>query len=308
MNEIQTVIDAVGLGALYALMAVGIALVFGVMRLINFAYGQLIMFGAYALAFTNDLPEGVSILICLGVVVALSLTMERVAFRPLRSAAPATMLVATFAISFLLQSIALLRYSFTNKPIGDPALVLSSLNKAFEIGGVHVRWITLVAIATGLVSLGAVALLLNKTSIGLQIRAAAADFQTARLLGVNADRVIAFAFLISGVLAAIVAVLFVVQTPFVTPDYALRETIIVLVAVVVGGIDRLGTATLGGFAIGLATGLFGGFLGPQGPEEGSFPFTTRVYLDSVIFLLVILVLLLRPAGLFARGRGPVERV
>ena len=75
MTEVQTVIDAIGLGALYALMAVGIALVFGVMRLINFAYGQLIMFGAYALAFTNDLPEGVSILVCLGVVVALSLTI-----------------------------------------------------------------------------------------------------------------------------------------------------------------------------------------------------------------------------------------
>jgi len=307
MTEIQTIIDAVGLGALYALMAVGIALVFGVMRLVNFAYGQLIMFGAYALAFTNDLPEGVSILVCLGVVVALSVTMG-VAFVPLRQASPATMLVATFAISFLLQSIALLRYSFTNKPIGDPALVLSRLNQAFTVGGVHVRWITLVAIATGLASLGALALLLNRTSIGLQIRAAAADFQTARLLGVNAGRVITFAFLVSGVLAAIVAVLFVVQTPFVTPDYGLRETIIVLVAVVVGGIDRLGTATLGGFFIGFATGLFGGFLPGQGPEQGSFPFTTRVYLDSVIFLLVILVLLLRPAGLFARRGGPVERV
>jgi len=306
VTEIQTVIDAVGLGALYALMAVGIALVFGVMRLINFAYGQLIMFGAYALAFTNDLAEGVSILICLGVVVGLSLTMG-VAFAPLRRASPATMLVATFAVSFLLQSIALVRYSFTNKPIGDPAVVFSGLNKAFTVGGVHVRWITLVLIATGLACLAVLALLLNRTRIGLQIRAAAADFQTARLLGVNAGRVIAFAFLVSGVLAAIVAVLLVVQRPFVTPDYGLQETIIVLVAVVVGGIDRLGTATLGGFAIGFATGLFGGFLPGQSPE-GSFPFTTRVYLDSVIFLLVIVVLLLRPAGLFARGRGPVERV
>ncbi len=307
MTQIQTVIDAVGLGALYALMAVGIALVFGVMRLVNFAYGQLIMFGAYALAFTNSLPEGVSILVCLAVVVALSLAMG-VAFIPLRRASPATMLVATFAISFLLQSIALLSYSYRNKPIGDPALVLSGLNKAFTIGSVHVRWITLVLIGTAAVCLAALALLLERTDIGLQIRAAAADFQTARLLGVQAGRVIAFAFLVSGVLAAIVAVLFVVQTPFVTPDYGLKETIIVLVAVVVGGIDRLTTATLGGFAIGFATGLFGGFLPGQGPEQGSFPFTTRVYLDSVIFLLVILVLLLRPGGLFARRGGPVERV
>ena len=305
MSELQTLIDAVGLGALYALMAVGIALVFGVMRLVNFAYGQLIMFGAYALAFTDDLPEGVSILICFAVVIALSLLMERVAFRPLRRASAATMLAATFAISFLLQSIALVRYSFANKPIGDIATVLSGLNKAVTIGSLHIRWVTIVAIIVGAVTLACMALLLNRTSIGLQMRASATDFQTARLLGVKADTVIAFAFFLSGILAATVAVIFVVQAPLVRPDFGLRETIIVLVGVVVGGIDRLWSATLGGFAIGFATGALGGFL----PSTGAWPFTSGVYKDSAIFALVILVLLLRPSGLFAPpGRSAVERV
>jgi branched-chain amino acid transport system permease protein len=131
------------------------------------------------------------------------------------------------------------------------------------------------------------------------MRAAAADFQTARLLGVNADRVITAAVLISGVLAAAVAVILTVQTPLVTPDFALRDTIIVLVGVVVGGLDRLWTATLGGFAIGFATSLLGELL----------PAAKAVYLDSAVFALVIAVLLLRPAGLFAPLRArPVERV
>ena len=131
------------------------------------------------------------------------------------------------------------------------------------------------------------------------MRAAAADFRTARLLGVRANRVIGFAVLLSGVLAATVAVIFTVQSPLVRPEFALRDTIVVLVGVVVGGIDRLWTATLGGFAIGLTTGLINGVL----------PTDKTVYLPSAVFALVILVLLLRPAGLFAWGRGAAaERV
>jgi branched-chain amino acid transport system permease protein len=117
--------------------------------------------------------------------------------------------------------------------------------------------------------------------------------------------VISLAVLLSGVIAAIVAVVMTVETPYVTSDYALRDTIIVLVGVVVGGIDRLWSATLGGFAMGFATGLLNGYL----PSTGTWPFTSGVYLDSAVFALVILVLLLRPDGLFVgRERGAVERV
>ncbi|HEX6489773.1 MAG TPA: branched-chain amino acid ABC transporter permease [Gaiellaceae bacterium] len=299
MNVLQTSIDALALGAVYALMAVGIGLVFGVLRLVNFAYGQLIMAGAYTLAFTGSWGDPASIAVCVAVVVTLSVAMELLAFRRLRGASPATMLAATFAISFLLQSIALLRYSFANKPIGDSVGTLSGLNRSLRLGSAQIQWITIVAIVVALVVLAALGLFLNRTSIGLQMRAAAADFRTARMLGVGANTVILLAFVISGLLAAITAVIFVVQTPLVTPDFALRDTIIVLVGIVVGGIDRLVTATLGGFFIGVATGVLGDTL-PSG---------SRVYLPSAVFALVILVLLLRPRGLFAIfGRAPAERV
>ena len=300
-TDVQTLIDATALGSIYALMAVGIGLVFGVLRLVNFAYGQLIMAGAYALALTSDYNPVVSIGICFAVVIGLSMTMEVVAFRPLRSASPATMLVATFAISFLLQSIALLKFG----PLGKPVGVLTELNRPIGDGELIVRWIWIVAIAVAAVSLVGLMLLLNRTSIGLQMRAAAADFRTARLLGVRANMVIAFAVLLSGILAAIVSVLLTVEQPFVTYDYALRDTIVVLVGVVVGGLDRLWSAALGGFAIGFAISAFGGFL----PSTGTWPFTSGIYLDSAVYALVIIVLLLRPDGLFARrGQGSVERV
>jgi branched-chain amino acid transport system permease protein len=294
----QTLSDALGLGAIYALMAVGIGLVFGVLRLVNFAYGQLIMAGAYTLAYTSGWAVATSVLTCFAVVVALSLAMDRLVFRPLRSASPAVMLVTTFAVSFLLQAVALI-LDLRDDTLGEIAVSVAPLNQTVSIGGVDVRKVTLVAVAVAAIALIALALVLAKTTIGLHTRAAATDFTTARLLGVRANRVIAFAVVVSGILAAAVAVLLTVQSPFVQPSFALEDTIIVLVGVVVGGIDRLWTATLGGFAIGFVSVLV----------NAALPTDKTVYLPSLIFALVILVLLLRPAGLFAWGRrAAMERV
>jgi branched-chain amino acid transport system permease protein len=256
------------------------------------------MAGAYTLAYTSSWPITYSILACFGVVIALSLAMDRVVFRPLRGQTPAVMLVTTFAIAFLLQAIAQI-IDLRDDQLGEVAASVSSLNEAITVGGVHIRKVTIVAVIVAAVALALLALLLTRTTIGLHTRAAASDFGTARLLGVRANRVIAFAVLLSGVLAATVSVFLTVQTPFVMPDFALRDTIVVLVGVVVGGIDRLWTATLGGFAIGFASVLINGIL----------PTEKTVYLDSWLFGLVILVLLLRPAGLFAWGRRTAgERV
>jgi branched-chain amino acid transport system permease protein len=292
----QVQIDAIGLGAIYALMAVGIGLVFGVMRLVNFAYGQLVMAGAFALAFASerDWPVGVGIALCFAVVLVLSLAMERVVFRPLRSQSAGVMLIATFAVAFLLQSIALLWFG----PLGKTATSLVQLNRPVSVGSVEIRKITIVAIVVAAVCLALLVLLLGRTSIGLHMRAAAMDFPTARLLGVRADLVSTVAVLIAGALAAVVAVLLTVQYPTVTPTYALQDTIIVLAGVVVGGMTRLLSATLGGFLIGYASGLLGGAL----------PSSQSQYLPSFLFGLVILVLLVRPDGLFTRRRGLVERV
>jgi branched-chain amino acid transport system permease protein len=293
----QTLADAVGLGGIYALMAVGIGLVFGMLRLVNFAYGQLIMAGAYALAFASERgwPVWTGILLCFAVVLALSLAMERVVFRPLRTQSPAVMLVATFAVAFLLQSVALLWFG----PLGKIATSLASLNQPFTVSGVDIRKISILTAAVAVACLLALVLVLARTSVGLHMRAAAMDFRTARLLGVRANRVIGAAVLISGLLAATVAVMMTVQTPLVTPDFALRDTILVLAGVVLGGMNRLVSATLGGFAIGFASGFLGGAL----------PTDQSQYLPSFLFAAVILVLLIRPGGLFTRtGQQAVERV
>jgi branched-chain amino acid transport system permease protein len=293
----QTLADAVGLGSIYALMAVGIGLVFGVLRLVNFAYGQLIMAGAYAIAYGSQRgwPVWTSILLCFGVVLLLSLLMDQAVFRPLRGQTPAVMLVATFAVAFLMQSIALVWFG----PLGKIATSLASLNRPVTVGGVDIRKIAIVATLVAAVSLVLLVLLLARTRVGLEMRAAALDFSTARLLGVRANRVIGSAVLLSGVLAAIVAVMLTVQTPLVTPDFALRDTILVLAGVVLGGMNRLVSATLGGFAIGFAAGLLGGAL----------PTNQSQYLPSFLFAAVILVLLIRPGGLFTReGQRAVERV
>jgi branched-chain amino acid transport system permease protein len=292
--DAQVIVDSIGLGATYALMAVGIGLVFGVLRLVNFAYGQLVMAGAYTLAYTSAWPVAWSIAACFGVVIVLSLLMERAVFRPLREQSPTVMLVTTFAISFVLQSVALL-IDIRDGTIGEPASSLSSLNVPITLAGVDVRKVTIAAVLVAVGALAALALLLGRTEIGLRTRAAAADFRTARLLGVKANQVIGLAVVLSGALAAAVAVILTVQSPLVTPDFALHDTIIVLVGVVVGGIDRLWTATLGGFSIGFVSGIV----------NGALPTDNTVYLPSVVFGLVILVLVIRPAGLFVRGRSSV---
>jgi branched-chain amino acid transport system permease protein len=293
----QTIADAVGLGGMYALMAVGIGLVFGVLRLVNFAYGQLVMAGAFALAFAYEhgWPVWVGVVLCFAVVVALSVAMDWIVFRPLREQSPAVMLVATFAVSFLLQSIALLWFG----PLGKIAASLASLNQPWTIGDVDIRKISVVTTAVAAACLLLLVTLLGRTNIGLHMRAAALDFRTARLLGVRANRVISSAVLISGLLAATVAVMMTVQTPLVTPTFALRDTILVLAGVVLGGMNRLVSATLGGFAIGFASGFLGGAL----------PTDQSQYLPSFLFAAVIVVLLIRPGGLFTRASGQaVERV
>jgi len=292
----QTLADALALGGIYALMAVGIGLVFGVLRLVNFAYGQLIMAGAYALAFGSqwNLPVWVSILFCFAVVLVLSALLEHLVFRPLRGHSPAVMLVATFAVAYLMQSVALLWFG----SLGTIATSLAPLNQPWDIGGVEIRKIAIVTILVAVACLFVLRAFLDRTTVGLHMRAASMDFLTSRLLGVRANRVISGAVLASGLIAAVVAVMKTVQTPLVTPDFALRDTIVVLAGVVLGGLNRLIPATLGGFAIGFASGILGGAL----------PTNQSQYLPTFLFAAVIVVLLVRPRGLFTRVRGTVERV
>jgi len=295
MQTLQSIIDAIAVGALYALVAVGLALIFGVMRLINFAYGEVITAGAYSLYLTRNLPLTASIVICFLVCVVMALLIEEVAFRPLRGASPATTLVATFAVAIALEAVWLIAFT----PQGKTADLLSTLNQPATHGSLHLRWLTITELGAGLLLLAGTALILNRTTIGLQMRAAATDFRAARLLGVRADRVIRFAFILSGVLAAVVSLLLTVSEPLVTPTFGLDVTILALVGAVLGGIDRLASATAGGFLIGFIFTILG--------DELSASLSS--FSTSFTFLAVIIVLLVRPAGLFAPlGQSSVDRV
>jgi branched-chain amino acid transport system permease protein len=287
MNVLQTIFDGLALGALYALVAVGLALVFGVMRLINFAQGELITAGAYSLSLTGSLPLVVSIIICFVVCVGLALLLD-VVFRRLRDVDPTTALVTTFAVALTLEAIWTIAFG-TN---GKPADLLSALNTSLTHGSLQLRWVTIAMIVGGALLLAATALILDRTDIGLQMRAAARDFRAARMLGVRGNRVIAFAFAMSGVFAAVVALLYTVQVPDVTPQFGLDITIVALVGAVTGGLDRLWQAAAGGFVIGFANAALGDIL----------PSSQRVYVTTFLFLLVIIVLLVRPDGLFASLR------
>ena len=218
MNGLQYVLDALSLGGLYAMAALGIGLIFGVMRLINFAYGDYITCGAYALVIpsaaqvatpfigTWDAPFLAAAVIA--IVVALALLSERFAFRPLRDAEPATLLVSSFAVSYLLQNIILMVHGGRPKSID----LWPRLTVPVHVGQQQVPLVDLITIVVCLGALTLVACFLKFTRLGIEIRAASENLRMASLLGIRSNRVIGLAFGISGVLAAITALLIVVKT------------------------------------------------------------------------------------------------
>lgn len=280
---LQTVVDAVSLGSLYALFALGIALIFGVMRLVNFAHGELVMVGGYSLVLLSDWPLSARIVATVAIVVAVALVMERVAFRPIRGASPLTLLVTSFSLSFLLQNLAILILGARPKSTNVSAFLTESI----RVGSLSLPKLSLVTLATTALLLSAVGLFLKRTSLGVQMRASAEDFQMARLLGVRANTVIAAAFIISGLLAAAAAVFLVAQTGTVGPRTGVNVVVIAFIATVLGGIGSLSGAVLGGLVLGSLTVFLQAYL----------PLDLRPYRDAVAFGVVIALLLLRPGGL-----------
>jgi branched-chain amino acid transport system permease protein len=287
-------VDAVSLGALYALIAVSVGLVFGVLRQINLAQGEVITFGAYSLWLMRTLPAWLAIVLCFGVCIAGSVLLQIAVFRPLRGASALTTLIATFGVSYGLEALWLIVFG----PSGNTVSILTNLNDTVVGGAVALRWITLVEIGAAAVLLAGLLLLLFRTPLGLRMRAVAEDLRAARLVGVRIGRVITWAFVLSGASAAVVAVLSTVQTPLITPTFGLNLIIVALVGVVLGGLDHLGRATAGGFVVGFVNSLLGSVL----PEQ------QLVFVTSLTFLFVVVALVLRPAGLLAPRSAQAERV
>jgi len=284
-DGIQYLISSLSLGGLYALMALGLVIVYGILRLVNFAYGELVMIGGYGLLLFGDSPLPWIMVALLSVIVAViaGVLMERIAFRPVRDSSPTTMLITSFALSTLLQSVALLTVSPRPRAPRLPSIFVES----FTIGGLQIKIVDLIGIIIGVLALVALTVFLRRTVIGLALRAAADDFTMTRLLGVPANRVIAAAFAISGLMAGIVALFWIGRTGQTYPTVGLQPVLIAFIASVVGGMESLRGAVLGGYVLGFLTMGLQTWL-PQGVNN---------YRDAVMFGIVIVVLLLRPQGL-----------
>lgn len=280
---IQNIVSAADLASLYALFALGIALIFGVMQLANFAHGELIMVGAYTVYLSAGLPWQATILVTLAAVVVCALVVERVAFRPLRGASPATLLVSSFAVSYLLQNLAILIMGSRPRSTNGFASLAQSVN----IAGVTVPLLSLVTTAVTLVLLAGLTAFLVRTRIGLHLRGCAEDFRMARLLGVRPNTVIAVAFAISGVLAGVAALLYVAQTGAITPQLGLSPVIFGLMAAVIGGLGSLPGAALGGAILGSLSVVL----------QLLLPLSLRPYRDAILFATVFAIMILRPDGI-----------
>ena len=281
---LQNAVDAVSAGALYALAALGIALIFGVMRMINFAHGALITIGAYAILALGSVPWPVIVLVTLAFCALGAVTLERVAFRPVREANMATLLVTSFAVSALLQNLIILVVGADTRSVAFGGTLLHT----FTVGGVRLSRLDVVTIVVTLVLLGLVALFLERTRTGLQVRATTENFGMARMLGVRANRVIAVAFAISGALAGAVALLLTAQTGSLTPTFGLQPVVIGFVATIIGGMGSLVGAVAGGFGLGILTVVL----------QATLPVGLSPYNTAFTFACVILFLVVRPDGLF----------
>jgi branched-chain amino acid transport system permease protein len=293
MIAVQYLLDAINVGGLYALMALGIGLIFGIMRLINFAHGELVMAGSYAMLLLVAMPSPVVVAGSLLVVVALALAIERTAFAPLRGKDPATLLVASFSVSYLLQNLAIL--AFGPRPL--PFTFLPGLGEIYEVAGLRMPLLQFVSLGLTALTLAGVGLVLKRTPVGIRLRAAAEDVTTARLSGINVSRVIAVAFVLSAVLAWVVALIYSAQIGQLSASMGVRPLIIGFVATILGGLGSLWGAALGGFVVGMLSVALDVIL----------PAEARVFREAVLFGLVFAILVLRPEGL-VRVKTLRERV
>ena len=283
-TTIQFIIDALTSGSYYALFALGIALIFGIMQLVNFAHGELIMIGGYALYVAADLPWPLTVAVAIGVVILSALLMERLAFRPLRGANPATLLISSFALSFLLQNVA--QMFFTTLPKSTNVVPL--FTESITVGGLTISWLSVVTIATTALLLSLLAAFMSWSSTGVQMRAAAEDFEMAELCGVRSNRVIATAFALGGLLAGAGAVLLVGQTGSISIGMGLTPVLFGFTAAAIGGLGSLPGAVVGGYVLG-----FGGALLQQFLPDGA-----AGYRDAFLFSGVFVLMAFRPGGLF----------
>ena len=285
---LQHLVNAVSLGGTYALLALGLAMVFSVLGLINFAHGDLMTVTGYTMFFalTAGLPFGAAALLGIASAMMAALAMEWIAFRPVRNAGIATMLLTSFAVSTILHMVFQNLISARPKAIPVPDWMAGSLN----LGGFSVGVIQAISIVATVLLLIGTTLFLRWSHLGIAMRAAAINFPVTRLMGINANAVIAAAFAISGMQAGVAGVLWLAQRGSVDPLMGFLPVLKAFIAVVLGGLGSLSGAVAGGFTLAFIETFLRAYLPPDW-----IPFR-----DPIALALVILILLARPEGLLGR--------
>lgn len=282
---LQHVVNAISLGGIYALLALGLAIVFSIVGLINFAHGELMTVAGYAMlgALMFGVPFPAAVLMAIATAALAAMAMERVAFRPMRGASVTSLLLTSFAVS------ALLKVMFQNGLSARPqALAMPQwMTGSYQVGSVAIGVGPTMSIVISVLALVGLELFLRRTVTGTAMRAAAEDFAVVRLMGIAAGRVIATAFALSGVLAGIAALLWVAQRASVDPLMGAVPVIKAFIATVVGGLGSLPGAVIGGLLLGaIEIGL-----------DAALPASVVPYRDAFVLSGVILILLFRPLGI-----------
>jgi branched-chain amino acid transport system permease protein len=287
---LQQCLTGISLGGAYALIAIGYTLVYGILRLINFAHGDIFMMAGYFMIFSMAVfPWYVSIPLVLILTTALGVGIERVAYRPLRSAPRMSVMISAIGVSYLLQNLA--TYLFTALPKGYPEL--PGLKKIYQLGGLSASFVTFmtpvltIALVFGLIQL------INHTKIGMAMRAVSRDYETARLMGIRIDRTISFTFAIGSLLAGIGSILYFTDRMTVFPFSGSLPGLKCFVAAVIGGIGSIPGAVVGGFILGLG-------------ETALVALGYSTFSDAFTFIVLIIMLLIRPTGLF--GEKTTDKV
>jgi len=278
------------LGSMYALIAIGFSMIYGIVRLINFAHGDIFTIGAFATLASIAViqaPFPVVLAIVLVVGAAVGLLIERAAFRPMRGAPQVTGFIASLAVSIIIQNLAVLTVSAQPRTFTVPAY----LNQLVPFAGLSVRMIDIAIVVLAIVIMIALVLFVRFTKIGVAMRATAENYDVARLMGININRMIGIAFAIGSALAAVAGLMWGTKYGQISPLMGVLPGLKAFVAAVIGGVGSITGAVLGGYVLGMAEVLFVGLLPPE----------FSGYRNAFVFGALILVLLVMPNGILGRS-------
>lgn len=282
---IQTLISGLRLGSIYALMALGYTMVYGIAKMLNFAHGDIIMVGAYAVISTvslAQLPGVVGVAVSVVVCVLLGVTIEFLAYRPLRKAQSLAVLITAIGVSYLLQSLALLVFKY--EPMAFPTIIdIPSV----KLGEVVIDGMTILTLAVTAVIMVSLSLFINKTRLGKAMRAVSEDKDAAELMGISVNRTITMTFAIGSALAAVASIFYGATYTYIKPTTGSMPGIKAFTAAVFGGIGSIPGAMLGGILLGII-------------EQLSQRYISTLWTNAIVFGVLVLVLVVKPTGLLGK--------